>query len=209
MVRLRKNHSAVIGLQIKTDSKQAIPEGGRGESGFTLPEVILAISFTAILLGVLAQLLFGGVRIWERIGRGYERQHQLLLIDRWLRNDLGALITGQYLPEAAIRGDQSKLEFWSRSSSGVVKVQYNFDSASGTVNRATGFWGENAVEQPVLKTVSEWHFEYFDPVSENWLLSWNPQESHRIPALIGVTVKTRDFDLGRLVFPIPGAVSHE
>lgn len=206
MVCLRKNHSAVTGPPIEAG---LMPAGGRGESGFTLPEVILAISFTAILLGVLAQLLFGGVRIWEKIGRGYSRQHQLLLIDRWFRNDLGALITGQYLPETAIRGDQSKLEFWIRSSSGLVKVQYSYDSASGTVNRATGFWGGNAVEQPVLKTVSEWQFEYYDPVSENWLLSWDPVQLNRIPALIRVTVKTRDFDLGRLVFPITGAVDHE
>lgn len=210
MARPSKKLLAVTGRQTKAGSSPAFAhEAGRNESGFTLPEVILAISFTAILLGILAQLLFGGLRIWEKLGRGYSRQHQLLLIDRWLRGDLAAFLGSDYLPEASIKGDQSKLGFWTRSVRGLVKVEYRYDSAAGEVYRTTGFWGETAPEQPVLKAVSEWRFEYYDPVSENWLLYWDPSQTDRIPALIAVTVKTRNFDLGRLVFPIVGAADHE
>lgn len=210
MARPSKNLLAVTGRRTKAGSKPAfVHEVGRNESGFTLPEVILAISFTAILLGILAQLLFGGLRIWEKLGRGYSHQHQLLLIDRWLRGDLAAFLGSDYLPEASIKGDQSKLGFWTRSARGLVKVEYRYDSAAGEVYRANGFWGGTAPEQSVLKAVSEWRFEYYDPVSENWLLYWDPSQTDRIPALIAVTVKTRNFDLGRLVFPIVGAADHE
>jgi hypothetical protein len=172
------------------------------EAGITLLEMVAAITITAFMLAILSQFLFTGLRLWSKQDRGYQQQHRLKLIHKTLYNDLSTLLAGNYLPEYSVKGNDTRLQFWSEASTGLVWITYNYDSEKQVVYRSEGFWGQEAPEIPLFKEITKWQFEYFDPKWKNWVSEWRPNLKITIPELIRVAVSTKTANLGTLTFPL-------
>jgi prepilin-type N-terminal cleavage/methylation domain-containing protein len=175
--------------------------GNRSEAGFTLLELLFSISITGLLLAILAQFLLSGVQLWERNDRGYRRQHQLKLVYQTAYNELSTMCYGEYLPDFIINGDDWQLGFWRETTRGLVFVKYRYDLNEKIVYYSEGFYGSKPPETALYKEIINWQFEYFDQKNRNWLREWK-SDRKELPALIRITVKSKDADLGTLTIPV-------
>lgn len=174
----------------------------RNESGLTLLEVIASLSLLAILLGVLTQFLYAGLRVKEKTDQAYERQHLLKNFHQTVSADLASLVVGPYLPENAVSGDDYEMNFWQESNNGLLQIRYRYDLQEKRLLRATCFWGGKPEETVIFTDITKWKIEYFRFKTKNWLTVWKPSHKDEIPALIRFTLATKNADLGELVFPI-------
>lgn len=173
------------------------------ESGVTMLEMVAALSLTAFMLAVLSQLLFSGIRLWNNQDHSYAQQHRFKFIYTTLYNDFGTILVGDYLPCAAVKGDDTKVKFWSDSGRGMVLVSYAYDPEIKAVRRWEGLWGQ--VEEPgvpLFKDVTSWKVEYYKTKYKSWVTEWAPDTVGEVPSMIQVTVKTKTGNLGTMTFPV-------
>lgn len=191
---------------IKSFSKVSGPR--KNEAGFTLLEMLFSIGMTGVLLAVLAQFLLSGLKLWERNDKGYRRQHQMKFIYQTVYDELSNMLYGDYLPEYLISGDDYKLSFWRESNTGLILVTYRYDFNEKKVYRSEGFYGSNPGETMLFDDISNWQFEYYEPETRNWLREWT-SDRKELPALIRITAKTKENNLGTLIIPVKAWHNHE
>lgn len=149
-----------------------------------------SLGILVVLLGVLSQLLYTGGRMWLKTDYAYQKQHQLQELDTVIGGELHLAYSGDFLPEAALRGDEQELAFWRETSRGFEQVTYRYDPAQQILYRAAGFWGSKPEEQVFLRSYTRWKFEYFDAASGNWKLQWRSEAKSMLPSLVRVTAAT-------------------
>lgn len=176
--------------------------GTRTESGLTLIEVLVSLSLTAVLLGVISQFLYTGIHLKNKSERAYERQHLMKAIYQTVSNDISPLATGPYLPENALKGDQYELSFWRESNAGLHNIKYRYDPQTKKVYKAAGFWGSKPEETVIFDDISDWKFSYYDPKTKWHLSEWDLKLKEEIPSLIGISIKTKTADLGTIFIPV-------
>lgn len=174
----------------------------QNESGVTMLEMVAALSLTALLLGILSQLLFSGVRLWSRQDRFYQQQHRFKFVYQTLYNDFSTAFASTYLPEPAMKGDDVEVQFWSETEKGLVQIKYCYDHTEQTVSRTEGFWGQEVAAKPLFKEVQQWKLEYFEPEWKSWVADWDHGDKGKLPSLIRVSIATKSGDLGTMTFPV-------
>ena len=173
----------------------------KSEAGFTLLEMLFSIGITGLLLVILAQFMVSGIKLWERNDRGYRRQHQMKFIYQSVYQEVSCMLCGDYLPEYIISGDDYKLSFWRESDAGLILVTYRYDMNDKKVYRSEGFYGSSPGDTVLFEDIINWQFEYFEPETRNWLREWT-SDRRELPALIRITAKTKDSNLGALTIPV-------
>lgn len=176
--------------------------GKPNESGLTLIEVLISLSLVVLILGVLNLFLYSGFRFQGKYDRAYERKYLLKSLYQVCRSDLASMVTGPYLPEASLVGNDYELSFWRESAAGLFQIKYRFDPQEKKLYRAIGFWESEKQETVLFEAIDDWKFEYFDGDSKNWVSEWSPELKEEIPALVGVSYQTAESGLIRIVFPI-------
>jgi hypothetical protein len=174
----------------------------RGENGVSLVEMLVALSLTAFLLGVISQFLFTGVKFWAKNDLAYRRQHQLKVVFLTTYSDISSAFIGSYLPDFSMSGDEYQLNFWRETAEGLVLVKYRFEPPEHKVYRSAGFWGGTPPENELFTGIDSWKFEYYQTSSKNWLLEWKPERKDEVPSLIRITVKSKLVNMGTLYIPL-------
>lgn len=187
---------------IFTIKKYSSATGIPNERGLTLLEMLFAIGISAILLGVLAEFLYSGVRMWTKSDRAYQRQHELKYIYQVLQNELTDLVALPNLPGEILTGDGEQIKFWRQTSAGLVQVGYRFDRSELQIMKTEGFWGSTPGETVLFHGVTGWSIEYYQPRTKNWARQWDSGQSREIPALIRFNVTTKTAPLGSIVIPV-------
>jgi hypothetical protein len=164
--------------------------------------MILALGLAIVLFGVLDQFLYSGVMLWGKSDRVWEKQHQLQRINEMLNRELTSLYVSGNLPEPTVQGDEEQLTFWNDTDSGLTLVHWHYDEAEHKLFKSSGFWGSSPEEKLFSEQITAWKFEYYQPETQNWLLSWEPQKKDDIPALIRVSVTSKAGDLGTITVPV-------
>jgi len=172
------------------------------QAGFTLMEILAALTLTGVLLGIMAQFLYTGVALWGKNDQAYQKQHLQQKLQRKFNQDIATLITNPYLPEAAFVGNDQKISFWREHQTGLLQVTYSYDSYTKKLYRMAGFWGSTPEPQLVLEKVASCNFEYYDSKTKNWRLEWQSRTKEAIPALIKIKLKLSDGLSLPLVFSI-------
>lgn len=180
----------------------------RSEAGFTLLEMLFSIGLSGLLLVILAQFMLSGIKLWERNDGGYRRQHQMKIVYERLYEEVSCMLHGDYLPEYIISGDDYKLSFWRESGAGLVLVTYRYDFNDNKVYRSEGFYGSRPEDTVLFDGITNWQFEYYEPKTRNWLREWT-SDRKELPALIRITVKSKDSNLGTLTIPVKAWHSNE
>jgi type II secretory pathway pseudopilin PulG len=175
------------------------------ENGMTLLETLAAISLTAVLLGILSQLLFSGVRLWGKQSASYRLQHQQSLVFQNLTMDFERLVARTYLPEPALAGNELKMACWDDTATGLMRVIYTYKPDEKSVCRLAGLWGQTPAETLVINEVQDWKFEYYNPKTASWTGEWSPKLKSQLPCLIKVTAVTKYGRFRPMIFPLkPG-----
>ena len=183
-------------MTISTKSKFA------NEKGMTLAEVVAALALTSLLLGLLSQFLYTSIRFWSKNDQAYRYQHYLKYVYQNLANDFGTVFTSRFLPEEPFKGEELQLVFWSENYRGLEQISYRYDYETKALWRSAGYWGSEPEAKKVFTGISEWKFEYFEPVKRNWVLYWKPSYRTELPSLVKITARTELGLVGPLVFSI-------
>ncbi|MBU3071521.1 type II secretion system minor pseudopilin GspJ [Aestuariicella sp. G3-2] len=180
------------------------------QRGFTLLEVLIALSIFAIMGLASYHLLSGEARTQQALDkqshehnywqRGIMRLTQDLqqAVNRSIREDYGNR-------EPALVGDADSITFtrggWSnplhRVRSDLQRVDYRLQTHDEDTYLQRSFWftldrapASEPVQQKVLPDIHDLQFRYFEPDNQSWVNQWPPidQPDAGLPQAIEVTL---------------------
>jgi prepilin-type N-terminal cleavage/methylation domain-containing protein len=194
----------------------------RSQSGFTLLEMIVAVTLVAMMAVGLWAVFRISVRSWSRGTEFMDtNQHNRSILDL-VRKQL-ASAHGLFVPDPEqlgnsflpFSGNDSSLHFISLSSlrfrdnPGLTWVSYAVDQGSNgeyaLVERETRYLGRMPDEDisaigskaiPIFQNLSSCLFEYFDSGDSNnppsWVREWDGKKLNRMPLAVSLTMISRD-----------------
>lgn len=179
----------------------------RRQGGFTLIEVVLALSILVILLGVLFSAIRLGIRSWEKGESAVEESAVRRYIATRLARDIGSMY-----PYIQNDGESAKYLFnGSADSFGFVTASERYADnlpwgGARWVLYSAGDKGlmvaektvpSRDVEKPeggsifiLSPQVKEIRFEYMGP--DGWEKSWNADDKGRLPSSVRSSVTFKD-----------------
>ena len=199
----------------------------RAPNGFTLVEVVLALTIFALISTLLYAAFSLGHRAVEKSQRSFEKNQQLRSVD----NLLGSYIRSAYPyraspqgPPILFAGEQDKLTFVSSFSlamggRGMAKVRVFWEGVekrSGVLRleeetpvrvqseeedeRQEGL--RNAIV--VREGVKEFRMSYLDPQGDEakWEERWDAKEKNTLPRAVRLDYRTEEGRDVRWVFPV-------
>lgn len=184
------------------------------QRGFTLMELLLAISIFAVIALCLYSVFSGGIRVWRKQGEGFKYTHGTRLaldnIAKELRNAIIYALPIKPLPgeenpqDLQFIGEKTKLSFMTLIGSDIAKVSYWFENneqQGGVLKRIaflqkTGFKDDTQKEEVLIQDLSDLSFEYAYPgeseeVAVSWKDSWGADSKDskpKIPKGVRVTL---------------------
>lgn len=187
------------------------------ESGFTLIEVLIAITITGIILTAVIMFLQQGLSIWETTGTtGRWEQHHRVLESK-IKSDLGKIYISPLLEKSMFKGDYQGLEWLIIEDSKLKKVKYTVDyynqqivrtvqSDIGDI-RSESDISENIKSPAELRFFSKLdlhqvNFSFFDPKNNYWENNWSYKDKEYLPAVVKVSISTREFKLPEITADI-------
>ena len=161
----------------------------RKNKGFTLIEVLLALTIFAFIGIGIATSFFSGVKLWQRATTSGVWRNDIILGLEAVSKELRQSID---MPEIGFEGDVKSFSFPSISGSKIIKVVYSFDSAGKVLKRN---------EKDVL-SLDEFSVQYmrFDLKAGDveWTDSWKKEDG--IFTAIRFKGKSHDEEFTRTVF---------
>ena len=181
-------------------------------AGFTLIEILIVATITAILAAGLGSSFLSGMKLWGRA-----KGQDMTRFNAWLALDVMAkeLRQSVKVPFAKFKGDAHQLTFPAVLGNTIVKITYTYDGYEKRLRREeVGF--QDLVEgtlEPQTKTrvllalAQELTIEFatFDPTLQEtgkpkgyqWTDAWD--EDTGVPAAIRLTVKMRNATLTKTI----------
>ncbi len=191
-------------------------------AGFTLIEVLVVTTLVALAAGVMGACFVAGIRAWECVGPGTERESQVALAMALLERDL---MNGVLFPLLEFRGEATRLRFpgiarmgvagrWAHGSAPdtvayerLVAVEYAWDAKRQILVRAIQPFpfdeGDVSAPEPLLTQVQGVRFrfrpraEHKAPGAETWVEEWfsrtNRPHMVRIELLVGTRDRVREY----------------
>ena len=174
------------------------------EAGFTLVELLVAVT----LLGFLSVLLFGGLRlgtrVWERTRTGFENDRALQAAEAAIVDALShayprLLRKGATDAAVAFAGSENAIALtaWTRDAglaNVVVAAKRTGDELDLTVEADPEIAGQAAPSVVVLHRVASVTFAYFGAAGRenapHWQDTWQGQRA--LPRLIRIAVRMKD-----------------
>jgi general secretion pathway protein J len=186
------------------------------QTGFTLLEMLVAVTLLAIFAVALAGALRFGIRAEDHVSGTVFTEGRFARAESFLRERIGHAepiwIPSTGRGHVAFRGDQTSMEFWAptpQSLGGIGFIQYKLTTGQSTralrllsqvVQQATDGRAEPLASTVLLDDVSELHFSYFGRMDKGegstWQQAWIDRTT--LPQLIAVQAQSRGW----------GAASH-
>lgn len=192
------------------------------QSGFTLIEVVIAMSLLVLLTLVLYGALYVSHRAVEKAEARSEQSQKLRLSGELLAGYIRSAYPYHAAPnDPAIffSGEEHRLTFVSALSTGMggrgmAEVSISWDGETGGSGNLTfeeqipvrlnggGTGYDNSL---VLRSnISDFHIEYLDPQSEDehWIEQWDGAERRILPRAVRLSYQTESGERSQAVFPI-------
>jgi len=206
------------------------------ELGFTLLELLLALSLMAVLITLMFGAFYSGSRAWEK-GEQLTRSQQFLrVVPELVRKQLASVSMPETIKEDGkwffLRGDDKFVEFFSNVSlypqadAGLVYVRYRITAMEDQLVKLSFFEQDmyllDADKLPDIEETSyvdllsgytSMSFAYLtrgdgdDGITE-WLSAWNPEEMEGEPLAIKFTFREAKSDQ-ELYVVVPVLVGHK
>lgn len=160
---------------------------GQGEGGFTLLELLVALSLTALLAALLLDGIRFGERAWERAavtaGRAGEALAAHALVTAWLAGAVPAVDREGAL---TFTGDAHRLAFVTPFGADpaietLTPVVLEVDRVAGTLT-ALWSWQGQTFRRVLASDAVGLAFSYFDGAGGGWTDSWHGRDA--LPSLV-------------------------
>lgn len=150
------------------------------EEGFTLLEILIAITITGIIIGAVFIFLHQGLRIWENYGREEDYSQYIRVLDKNLKNDLKHIFYSEYTERNLFKGDNNGLEFYVLKNDILQKITYQPDyqqnsiiKSIATIDELTENPEEKTLSFIISKEITRINFLFYDPENNYWENSWS------------------------------------
>jgi general secretion pathway protein J len=183
------------------------------EKGFTLLEILIAISILSIITAIIASSLQVGILSWERGEAATERYQQIRILTDEIVQQLKSIYpykfqkAGITKPKLIFYGEEHSLGFITtlvkgskgERGGGLMFVYYDLDNEKGLIKREKiVFTGDISIKDlgdsiELDPEISELKFEYYeknrkDPQSGRWVNSWDGKSKNQLPKAIRITL---------------------
>lgn len=177
------------------------------QRGFTLLEIVVAMTLTAMLLGLLSAGLYGVVNDWQRDGNGLDKELDKSLVVLQLERALQAAFPHTYVdPKRLSRyvyfeADEKSLSFISAVSpqreNGLMAWQLTTDVKEGVRLKQTPAFSDSPNERfaamdsvELLKDyTASWEFlVQKNPETKEWVKTWLGRERQSLPIAVHLTL---------------------
>ncbi|MBL6854207.1 MAG: prepilin-type N-terminal cleavage/methylation domain-containing protein [Alphaproteobacteria bacterium] len=183
-------------------TRAAVARPTSHEAGFTLVELLVAMT----LLGFVSILLFGGLRlgtrVWERTETGFQGDRALHGVEEAIADAVGhayprLIHRSATTSEIAFSGSPSSIALTAQTGdAGVAEVVITADQGAGslTVASRSEISGATAATTTVFAGVASATFSYFGTTAGDneprWHDTWQSQRA--LPRLVRIVVRMRD-----------------
>ncbi|QTL97160.1 prepilin-type N-terminal cleavage/methylation domain-containing protein [Iocasia frigidifontis] len=174
------------------------------EEGFTLLEILIAITITGIVFGAVFAFLHQGLMIWEDFGEDEDYSQYIRVLDSNLKNDLKYIFCSEYSTKNLLKGDYySGLEFYILKDDILQKIRYEADyrqnsivKTATTIDELTEDTEEKTISFVVGKEITDILFYYYNPENNYWESSWSYSDETKgyLPAAVKIEIKHRKGD---------------
>jgi general secretion pathway protein J len=189
--------------------------------GFTLLELVIALTIVTVIVVIIFGALRIGIRAWEKGEQDVDiRQRQRIVLDlikRQLASTCVSEVRARDQQIAPIKGDSKSIEFVSEmsltsgSKSGMVFVKYNIKREKEGHKEHLIFYERNVAVldkkmgagspeegdySELMSGMKSMVFEYLkvrpDEAASTWQKNWDPEVDKGVPRAVRVTLEEDD-----------------
>ncbi len=193
----------------------------KSEKGFTLLEMLIAVTLVALMAVSLWAVFSISIRSWTRgtdfIDANQHHRSIMDLVRKQMASAYGLIASPNpqqgLVPRLLFQGTENSLRFISlnslrfQESPGLTYVIYDIEQDSegalSLVEKETRYLGQLADQEitanqakpiPVFKNLTSCTFEYFDSQNReaSWVRDWDGEKLRRLPKAISITMISQD-----------------
>lgn len=170
-------------------------------SGFTLLEIMIAVTITGIIFTVVFSFINVGMKTWNNSIAESEWNQNRRILKSNLQQDLHNAFYSQLSKEELFYGDYKKITWLVSDDQNIKKISYTVDYNKQYIIRSVKYpdnkWinkkneSEDIIffQREALKKVS---FSFYDPKNKYWRNSWSYKAMGYFPTLIKVDVTLKE-----------------
>jgi len=198
---INKGH---LSLNIKVPNRESRIENLSSSRGFTLVEIVVAVTIFAIVALTLGATFISGARIWQRAKDFSFLKHEALLSLEAISKELSRCIN---TPLVGFEATERRITFASLKNESVVAITYTYKPLQNSLWRKELELRDilnkkkNITEKKVLPLESfDLEFYYFDEGEDTylWKNSWSEEDG--IPKAVKLKMKTKDEVFKKTIF---------
>lgn len=179
------------------------------EEGFTLIEILVAITIAGIILGSIFTFFDLGFSSWQRSDSNDNYQQQQRVIEALLRKDMQGIFISAIYKDNKFEGYYDQVEWLILGKDSLRKVSYTFDAYQNQlIRKVTDFESNEVITEMSFFTETELRqieFAFYDPKDEYWKDSWSYQKDRRLPIALNLKIEAKDRELPPVVINLyPG-----
>ena len=161
-------------------------------SGFTLLEVIAALSVTSLIVLAIASSLAAVSQGWDRGERRYAAREAARAIVERLGRELVCLDRGPFGQAAAFHGDRAGFSLTASGDGGPRRLSLTLDGKRVILTEELLRRPEGTAATPIIlaEDVETLEISYYDPQAHGWTPDWPAKERSRPPSLIRLEIST-------------------
>ncbi len=176
-----------------------------GQQGFTLLELLIAITITGIILGLVFSFLQQGLATWERVELESEADQYLRVLENQLRKDLQCIFYSELYNNNQFKGDYQELEWLIIEDETLKKVsyltEYNYNQLTRRVIEMGDNYQDSEINYICGERLERVEFHFYDPQNDYWRGNWNLSDIGYLPSLVRLVILS-DGEEKKMIFEI-------
>ncbi|WP_018248976.1 prepilin-type N-terminal cleavage/methylation domain-containing protein [Orenia marismortui] len=176
------------------------------EEGFTLIEILIAITITGIILGSVFTSLDLGFSTWERSDTNNKYEQEWRVAASFLRRDIHKLFISSLYQKNKLQGSYQSISGILLEDGSLKEFAYFYDSNNNSlVRKLKNLETDEVIEEiEFFKTLNlkRVEFNFYDAKDQFWKDSWSYQEEERLPIAVKLEVELEKVNFAPLIVEI-------
>ncbi|OCL27228.1 hypothetical protein U472_07090 [Orenia metallireducens] len=175
------------------------------EEGFTLVEILIAVTITGIVMTVTFTFFQQSLSTWERAGADSDWEQHWRVLESDLERYLNNIFLSPLYQENLFIGKEHSLEFLVLENKQLKRISYSFDLYQGFFKKEISSISKEGSQELFFFNnleVEKVSFYFYDPKYEYWKSYWSYEEEGKSPTAIKVQITVRGIELPPIVIAL-------